>query len=216
MGIMVIRMFANTTMLAFLCAAGNAYAGIIPDSYSMLNGGSGSYNYWDETYSGSGCVTCNYAALTGGHGDLTDGIIATKNWLIVESPVGNGPYVGWSINPTITFHWNSLVNVSSVTFYFDDSNGAGGVSTPASVDVDGKNFPISDPTGSAPFSFVADGLSFTGNDLAVTIHRSSAWVFLSEVEFNAAPIPEPETYAMLLAGLGLLYFKLYRKKESAA
>lgn len=29
------------------------------------------------------------------------------------------------------------------------------------------------------------------------------------------PIPEPETYAMLLAGLGLLGFMAHRRKESA-
>jgi len=32
---------------------------------------------------------------------------------------------------------------------------------------------------------------------------------------NAAPIPEPEAYAMLLAGLGLLGFMARRRKESA-
>ena len=80
------------------------------------------------------------------------------------------------------------------------------------MDVNGINFLISDPAGSAPFAFVANGLSFTGNDLAVTIHRSNAWVFLSEVEFNVTPVPEPETYAMLLAGLGLVGFAIRRRK----
>ncbi|MBX9917534.1 MAG: FxDxF family PEP-CTERM protein [Nitrosomonas sp.] len=181
----------------------------------MLNGNTGSYNYWDETYNGAGCVTCDNAALSGGRGDLTDGIIATDNWFVTEAPVGNGPYVGWTLDPTITFHWNAPVNISSITFHFDDSNGSGGVSAPASVDVNGINFPISDPAGSAPFAFVANGLAFTGNDLAVTIHRSNAWVFLSEVEFNVTPVPEPETYAMLLAGLGLVGIAIRRRKAVA-
>ena len=206
------KILAKIITLAFLGAAGSAYAGLVPDSYNMLNGNTGSYNYWDETYSGAGCVTCDNAALTGGRGDLTDGIIAADNWNITEAPSGNGPYVGWTLDPVITFHWNSPVNITSVTFYFDDANGLGGVSSPSSVDVNGTNFPIADPAGSAPFSFVANGLSFTGNDLAVTLHRSNAWVFMSEVEFNAAPIPEPETYAMLLAGLGLLGFAAHRRK----
>ncbi|MFV2066020.1 MAG: hypothetical protein ACC645_03505 [Pirellulales bacterium] len=38
-----------------------------------------------------------YASLSGGLGDLTDGVIATENWYIVEPPDGpNGPYVGWN------------------------------------------------------------------------------------------------------------------------
>lgn len=211
------KILANITTLVILGAASSAYAALTPDSYSMLNGNTGSYNYWDEIYSGAGCVTCDNAVLSGGRGDLTDGIVAADNWFVTEAPAGNGPYVGWTLDPTITFHWNAPVNVSSVTFHFDDSNGSGGVSAPASVDVNGINFLISDPAGSAPFAFVANGLSFTGNDLAVTIHRSNAWVFLSEVEFNVTPVPEPETYAMLLAGLGLglVGFAIRRRKAVA-
>ncbi|WP_156797016.1 hypothetical protein [Nitrosomonas sp. Is79A3] len=89
---MKIKIFANITTLVFLSAANSAYAGLMPDSYSMLNGNTGSYNYWDETYTGSGCVTCDNAALTGGRGDLTDGIVATDNWFVTEAPAGNGPY----------------------------------------------------------------------------------------------------------------------------
>jgi hypothetical protein len=34
--------------------------------------------------------------------------------------------------------------------------------------------------------------------------------------FTATPVPEPETYAMLLAGLGLLGFAARRSKQKAA
>ena len=36
------------------------------------------------------------------------------------------------------------------------------------------------------------------------------------VTFDAAPVPEPETYAMMLAGLGLLGFAARRRKQQAA
>jgi hypothetical protein len=206
-----------TAVVAGWLVVGAAFgAGITPDSYNTPNGYTGSYNYWDQIYSGSGCVTCDGAALTGGKGDLTDGIIAVNNWFTDEAPPGNGPYVGWLIDPTITFHWNSAVNISSVTFYLDDSNGNGGVSAPGSITVDGINFTVPEPIGSAPFAFTASGLSFSGTDLVVTLHRKAGWVFLSEVETNALDpnaVPEPASSALLFVGLGLLGFAARRKKQ---
>ena len=187
-------------------------AGASPDSYNMLNGNTGSYQYWDDSYSGAGCLTCDNAALSGGKGDLTDGIIATDNWFVTEAPPGAGPYVGWELDPNITFHWNAATSISSVTFYFDDSNGAGGVSAPASVTVNGVAYAVADPAGGAPFSFTAGGVLFSGNDLVVSIQRNNTWVFLSEVQFNVAAVPEPETYAMMLAGLGVLAVVARRRK----
>lgn len=193
----------SLTALALL-AAGAANASVTPDSYDMLNGNTGSYTYWDETYSGAGCVTCDNAPLTGGKGDLTDGIIASDNWFVTEAPPGNGPYVGWLLNPTIVFHFAATTAVSAVTFYFDDSDGAGGVSAPGSVVVDGTTFVVPEPPGSAPFAFTASGLSFNGNDLSVTLNRKNSWVFLSEVQFAGAgsgAVPEPGSVGLLLAGL---------------
>ena len=208
------RMTLLPAALVVCLAGGTASAAVMPDSYNMLNGNTGSYTYWDETYSGSGCVTCNNASLTGGKGDLTDGIIAADNWFVTEAPAGNGPYVGWmNLNPTITFHWNTTVTINSVTFYLDDANGAGGVNAPASVMVDGNLFSIAEPVGSAPFAFTANGFSFTGNDLVVTLNRKNAWVFLSEVEFNAMAVPEPETYALMLVGLGAIATITRRRKS---
>lgn len=37
-----------------------------------------------------------------------------------------------------------------------------------------------------------------------------------DVAANLVPVPEPETYAMLLAGLGVLGFAGYRRKQAAA
>lgn len=202
---------AAAALIACLAYTG-AGAALPPDSYSMPNGGTGSFNYWDESYDGIGCKTCDFAPLTGGTGDLTDGVIATQNWIVVEPPAGNGPYVGWSINPTITFHWDEQVTLDAATFWFDDSNGNGSVRPPSSVVVNGSTFLVPDPAGSAPFAFTASGLSFTGNDLVVTINRRDVWMFLSEVQFDAvAAIPEPQTYALLLAGLGLLGFAARRR-----
>ena len=197
--------------LASCLVAATAYAGGTPDSYAMQNGTSGTYHYWDDTYNGAGCVSCNDAPLSGGRGDLTDGIIASANWELAEAP-GNGPYVGWEVDPVITFHWNTPVNVGSVTFHLDDSNGYGNVSAPAAVIVNGVTYNVADPAGSAPFSFTASGVTFSGTDLQVQILRNNNWVFVSEVQFNAAPVPEPASGAMLLAGLGLMGALALRRK----
>lgn len=203
------------TIVALLgcVAAGGAGAQLLPDSYSMPNGDSGTYHYWDDRYNGSGCITCDGAPLTGGTGNLTDGVIATQNWNFVEPPGNSRPYVGWNIDPTITFHWNAPVNIDAVTLWLDDADGFGQVSPPSSITINGMLFPVADPPGPAPFAFTASGLSFSGTDLAVTLTRSNSWVFLSEVQFTASSIPEPESYMLLLAGLSVFGLRLARRKR---
>ncbi len=71
--------------------------------------------------------------------------------------------------------------------------------------------------GNTAFNFGAPVLSFDANNLYVN------WSDLSfqagDVQFavnNLAPVPEPETYAMLLAGLGLLGVVARRRKHKEA
>ena len=141
-------------------------ASISPISYDMLNGNGqaigGSFNYWDKNYTGSGNTNQDNAPLSGGLGDLTDGVIATDNWLNVENVAGEGPYVGWlSLDPTITFNFANIVNIDSVTIYVDDYNGvgAGNVRVPHSVNLSmgGASFSsgtLVDPPSSAPTSLL--------------------------------------------------------------
>ena len=141
-------------------------AAISPIRYDMLNGNGqaigGSFNYWDKNYTGSGNTTQDNAPLSGGLGDLTDGVIATDNWLNVENVAGEGPYVGWlSLDPTITFNFANIVNIDSVTIYVDDYNGvgAGNVRVPHSVNLSmgGASFSsgtLVDPPSSAPTSLL--------------------------------------------------------------
>ena len=88
----------------------SAFAGVlVVSSYDMPNGagqasgaGPSGFNYWDGTYNGSGNVHQDGAPLSGGVGALTNGIISTQPFYLVENAAGTGPYVGWgTVNPQI-------------------------------------------------------------------------------------------------------------------
>lgn len=194
--------------LAALFALPTQAAVVSPQSYSLPNGNVGSFVYFDGSYTGSGDVNSAGAALTGGLGDLTDGIIPTENWNVVEAPEGNGPYVGWlNTNPVIEFFFDAVQSFTSVTFHFDDANGGGGVSAPLSVTVNGISAAIADPSSSAPFAFTLDLTGSMATDqLSVQIFRRTEWLFLSEVTFeNDMPtVPLPAGLPLLAGGLGLL------------
>lgn len=75
----------------------------------------------------------------------------------------------------------------------------------------------SDPSGfeweSKSFSWAADATSAQITILGAANGSLSndAGILLDNVAFTAAPVPEPETYAMLLAGLGLVGFAARRR-----
>lgn len=201
--------------LLALAAASSAWSlEVVPVRYDGPNGFSGLYSYWDESYSGSGCKTCDGAALSGGVGDLVDGIIANSNWSVVEALVGPGPYVGWKdLNPTINFIFGSSVLIDSVTFYFDDA-GSGGVGAPSVVTVGGRSFSVPNPPGTAPFSFTVSELGFVGSSLPITITAGNGanWIFASEIDFTT-PVPELAAWQLVLAGSAVLV-GLARRRRS--
>ena len=53
---------------------------IYPRSYDHVNGGTGSYTYFDDSYSGKGNPAVAQSYLSGGLGELTDGVIVNGNW----------------------------------------------------------------------------------------------------------------------------------------
>jgi hypothetical protein len=190
-------------------------APILPTSYDMLNGNSGWYNYWDQIYTGAGCVTCDNSPLSGGQGDLTDGIIAADNWFDAEFPAGNGPYVGWALDPLITFHFAPGTTIDSLTIYVDDADSEGGVSLPSGVRINGQLFSIGAAPGAEPKSFTFGDLNVTG-DVGLELLRSGSWVFLSEVQFDSGTptaVPEPMSLTLLGSGLAALAGKRLRRKR---
>jgi hypothetical protein len=178
-----------------------ATTAIKPISYDMLNGETGSYNYWDESYTGIGNRFQDLSPLSGGLGDLTDGVIASQNWYVTEAPAGPGPYVAWlSVNPSITFNFGKNVDIDRVIVHVDDtsSNNSSVVMPPQSIRLSmaGNTFnsgQINDPPGAQPLAYVFSGLNFHGDSLKLDLVRRTWWVHVSEVEFfgreSGPPLP---------------------------
>jgi hypothetical protein len=183
----------------------------LPNGHGVASGGT--FNYWDRNYSGAGSTTTDNAPLTGGLGDLTDGVIATDNWFNVEVAAGTGPYVGWGLSvnplPTVTFRFGTAVSLSSLTLHVDDTDGAGGVDVPASVDIGVEggpytNFAITDLPGASPEAYTLSGLGLAGSAFDVRFHYKNEWVFVSEVTFDGTATSVPEPSAAVMVGIGLL------------
>lgn len=193
------RRAAALTLAGLLALPSLAQTVVAPTSYDMPNGygraHDGSFNYWDKAYTGSGDTSLDFAPLSGGLGDLTDGVVATDRWDRVENLAGTGPYVGWSLmDPVITFHFAQTHTFSQVVVWHDDANGYGNVATPQAftVTVGGRSqrFEITDPAGDAPFaSTLTLGAGFTGDTLSLQVHRFDTATMLSEVQISAVPEP---------------------------
>jgi len=169
-------------------------------TYDMRNGGQGSYFYHDDTYSNGGCSespACNYIPLSGGTGQLQDGVKATGNWNVDEAPAGPGPYVGWqstSLNPVeIVFHFDKPRLLDRILIFADDSDNTGGVDNPSKVElyIQGGGAltvtSVPDPAGTAPFVITISDQVFVQHLRMVLSYNflllGSPWIFISEIEF---------------------------------
>ncbi|MGL4542487.1 MAG: PEPxxWA-CTERM sorting domain-containing protein [Polymorphobacter sp.] len=206
--------FSTSALAIALMAMPATAMQIFSTGYDMPNGdgqaSGGSFNYWDKIYSGSGCVTCDGAPLTGGSGDLTDGVVAADFWYNVENAAGTGPYVGWyhpvTPNPVITFNFAGSPTITDIAVHLDNSF-VGGVFSPRSILIDGVSTAFSAPAiGSIGWVYFT-GLNLTGNSHTIELDQDlqrRGWTFVSEVTFAGNTVPEPASWGLMIAGFGMV------------
>jgi hypothetical protein len=124
-------------------------------------------------------------------------------------------------NPTMVWAF-SFADISSPvtgtgTFSFLDDSGLPILTSNTKTDTEefvhfGQSFDGSDFTGGLPSSITFSGVRYSGTlddyiEPGITTRNYNTPGFMI-----VSSVPEPETYAMLLAGLGILGFSLRRKK----
>jgi hypothetical protein len=211
--------------VAVLSAASAGAAPLTVSSYSMYNGGTGTYNYRDFSYTPcNGVCDVTSAPLSGGVGKLTDGVSPALSW---DQYGEDTPWVGWYIgypnetDPVVTFNFAGVEHINSVTVWVDNSLGAGGVYLPSSVAIDGTSYAIApDNINPDPRGYTFSDLGITGSSVNVQFFQSSGypWIMVGEVSF-ASGVPEPASWAMMLigfAGLGVAGYRSTRKNAAVA
>lgn len=173
------------------------------------------------SYSSSPAADCCNYQDTGGV-ELTDGVIPGLHFF-----ADFGPYVAWDrVDPTITFTFDGEKAFGSLVVWIDDNNGGAGVTAPSALSalVDGVTYssytigaPLDAgfdytvsygtylPGGGTPYRLDLEGA--VGSSVALTLTRGGQWTFVSEVEFfestgTVTPVPEPATWALMIAGFG--------------
>ena len=220
----MVKLGRNLSTLAILAGLAAALpvqaAQVYATSYSGRNGSTGLYGYLDESYSGSG-VGVSGGPLSGGLGDLTDGIIASASWSVVEAPAGPGPNVGWEspqlLTSILTFNFSPGTTITSIRLYLDDSR-TGAVYAPTQIWIDGVLSAYSRPILADP-TLVVDllGYNLTGASHTIRFTNDRQWTFASEISFFgsvSAAVPEPATWAMMLLGFGLIGTTLRRRSPA--
>lgn len=167
-------------------------------------------------------------------GELTDGVYGARGW---GADLGNGnaaEWVGWFEDTpvNIDFDFGQAVIISSVSVGTTQDHVEDVVIPSVAVyrSDDGSQWDLVRSLGvpesstydqnyldtTKPHIFLAlDDLGISAaRYVRVSLSHSAngPWTFTDEIDFVGAPVPEPETYALMLAGLGVLGWSARRRR----
>ncbi len=231
------------TLLCLVCAGLSLPATASPlvvSSYDTYNGNTGTYDYFDYTYSGAspaGNDLITRAPLYGGTGILTNGSPPIYNWSAGQEGVGgSGNWLDISSGDTISFYFASAVHLSSITVWVDNTVGVSPVGqlvlgTPTTVPL-GQIPTLSGTytTYTAPAQavnsdvglvtatdyFTINGLNFTGNGVAVQfISGGTGTLMIGQVAFTGT-VPEAPNTLLSFSGFALLALRARRRRQQSA
>ena len=202
-----------------LAGANTAYA-VDVTSYDVAHAQASGYGGWSHTYTGSiasdGLGTQNY---TGGGGTLNDGLYSTDHT--------NNQLFTIPSNTSITLYLSSTSNVSGISIFGGDypANAIPGMLTGWSVTIGGVTTALAStafgPNCSGALcndsvSLLGTGLESIATNTVVLSNFQGGWADYynaTEITVSAIAVPEPESYAMLLAGL-LLVGTVVRRRQA--
>lgn len=176
---------------------------LTPVRYAMTNGQTGTWTYHDDTYNGTGNPSLDATELTGGLGQLFDGIVGGDR---IGTDLGNGPayeWVGWNnVIPTITFDFDTPKALTSIAIHSNNEGNTVGLFGSVTLEFsnDGSNWT------SAGAAVVRTTTTMERRDkrarfMVIPFQRTARylratfadgwepWIFISEIDFNRPPDP---------------------------
>ena len=173
---------------------------VVPTGYTATPGEGtaqgGFYNYFDDTGR-----------------QLIDGSYGANNW---SANLGNGiayEWVGWKLaDPVITFQFSGLVTITQVGIDFNRAESSQ-IFLPSTVSIGSTDFTVApDAIPDASHGTLFFNGLWSGTTLTIKLVDSSSsdWIFVDEICFNAATVPEPSALMLLTIGLGWLTLRLRR------
>lgn len=154
----------------------------------------------------------SYAYLDSGHGGL--GVCGTLTAGNQCNPANDDNITS---NEVLTMTFNNAVTIDKI--WFNNNHDGDGTLSGNNVQIGGTDYSLILATGVPSFSddwtpntsfYVAAGGSLSFQLASTNFDQ----FYISGMTVTAA-VPEPETYAMLMAGLGLIGFMARRRKQNA-
>lgn len=168
-----------------------------PDGSSLTYGGAGASISLGGLYSSdSGLVTYTYLGKEAGYRNIFFAPTDNQVWQINTPTAGSEPAIGSTYQTLTSVGYLNFKFVGDASHY---SINGGAWSADASIGLIAQNY--------GGFDFII------GYNDSFNTHND--WDDMV-IGVNIAPIPEPETYAMLLAGLGLMGFVARRRRQRGA